>query len=199
MKHLRICFVGDSFVNGTGGPECLGWAGRLCAAAQQEGHDITYYNLGIRMQTSHQIAQRWQMEVSARLPQEYNGRVIFSFGVNDTTFENGKERVVLEESIENARTILQTVKSFFPTIIVGPPPVLEEGHNQRIALLSNRLAVMCETLEVPYLEVFAPLQQVSIWKEEVATNDGAHPRAAGYIALTRLVQEWTAWKSWLTT
>lgn len=199
MKHLRICFVGDSFVNGTGDPECLGWAGRLCVAALQQGHDITYYNLGIRRQTSHQIAQRWQMEVSARLPQEYNGRVIFSFGVNDTAFENGKERVVLEESIENTRQMLLTAKGFFPTIMVGPPPVLEEEHSRRIVHLSNRLALMCETIEVPYLEICAPLQQVSIWKEEVASNDGAHPRAAGYIALARLVQEWTAWKSWLTT
>ena len=25
---MRICFFGDSFVNGTGDDECLGWVGR---------------------------------------------------------------------------------------------------------------------------------------------------------------------------
>lgn len=30
-KDIRIFFVGDSFVNGTGDEEALGWAGRLGA------------------------------------------------------------------------------------------------------------------------------------------------------------------------
>ncbi|MDY6901411.1 MAG: lipase, partial [Cyanobacteriota bacterium] len=29
VKEMRICFVGESFINGTGDPECLGWAGRI--------------------------------------------------------------------------------------------------------------------------------------------------------------------------
>jgi lysophospholipase L1-like esterase len=82
---MRICFVGDSFVNGTGDPECLGWAGRICAVARREGYDITYYNLGVRRETSADIKSRWQNEVTCRLSQGEYGRIIFSFGVNDTT------------------------------------------------------------------------------------------------------------------
>lgn len=26
---MRICFIGDSFVNGTGDDTCLGWVGRI--------------------------------------------------------------------------------------------------------------------------------------------------------------------------
>ena len=66
---MRICFVGDSFVNGTGDPDCLGWAGRVCAAAQHDGHDITYYNLGVRRETTADIRDRWEREVSCRLPE----------------------------------------------------------------------------------------------------------------------------------
>lgn len=196
MRDLRICFVGDSFVNGTGDPTCLGWAGRICAAAQQQGHEITYYNLGIRRQTSHDIAQRWQTEVSARLPADCDGRIVFSFGVNDTTIEGGKERVALAESIQNARTILQSASSFFPTIMVGPPPIQEEEQNQRIARLSGQFALVCETLAIPYLEIFTPLQGTKEWQEEVASNDGAHPRTAGYSALAKLIQTWSAWRTW---
>jgi hypothetical protein len=51
-QEVRICFVGESFVNGTGDPECLGWTGRICVGANKKGYDITYYNLGVRRETS---------------------------------------------------------------------------------------------------------------------------------------------------
>ena len=35
----RICFFGDSFVNGTGDDDALGWVGRLCAAERRAGLD----------------------------------------------------------------------------------------------------------------------------------------------------------------
>ena len=79
LPEVRICFVGDSFVNGTGDPECLGWTGRICVNANKKGYDITYYNLGIRRDTSTDIAKRWLQEVSLRLPKEYDGRVVQHF------------------------------------------------------------------------------------------------------------------------
>ena len=80
---MRICFIGDSFVAGAGDDDCLGWPGRLCAAARQAGHDLTLYNLGIRRDTSADIAARWEAEARARLPAEHDGRLVFLFGVND--------------------------------------------------------------------------------------------------------------------
>ena len=196
MKHISICFVGDSFVNGTGDPNFLGWTGRLCVAAQQQRHDITYYNLGIRENTSRQIAQRWYTEVTARLPKDSDGRIVFSFGVNDIIMEEGELRVPLTESLENAQHMLATAQQLFPTIMVGPPPLLEEDLNLRIATLSQQLASVCDATKIPYLEVFPSLLHVQAWEEEVASNDGAHPRTAGYERLAHLVQEWSAWKSW---
>ena len=61
---IRICFVGDSLVNGAGDPECLGWTGRICAGARGDGYDVTYYNLGVRGQTSADIASRWHEETA---------------------------------------------------------------------------------------------------------------------------------------
>ncbi|GHO89248.1 GDSL-type esterase/lipase family protein [Dictyobacter formicarum] len=196
MKHLRICFVGDSFVNGTGDPACLGWAGRICAAAQQNGHEVTYYNLGIRRQTSHEIARRWQAEVLERLPADCDGRLVFSFGVNDTVYEDGQPRVALQESLRHAREILQLARTLRPTLMVGPPPMPDDEQNQRIAWLSHQFALLCHELTIPYLDVFAPLLQVKDWNAEALANDGAHPRAGGYSALARLVQDWPAWQAW---
>ena len=44
---MRICFIGDSFVNGTGDDDALGWPGRVVSLARSKGLDVTYYNLGV--------------------------------------------------------------------------------------------------------------------------------------------------------
>lgn len=193
---MRICFVGDSFVNGTGDPECLGWTGRICAAASKQGYDITYYNLGVRRQTTTEIASRWLREVSCRLPEGCNGRVVFSFGVNDTTLEEGHLRVALDESLKNAHTILSIAQQLFPVLMVGSPPVACGEQNSRIADLSEQFSLVSQALNVPYLDVFTPLKMSATWMTEAAANDGAHPRASGYSELADLVQNWSPWLSW---
>ena len=82
-RSIRVCFFGDSFVNGTGDDACLGWVGRACAAGRRRGVDLTCYNLGIRRDTSADVPQRWEREAQARLPPEHDGRLVFSFGAND--------------------------------------------------------------------------------------------------------------------
>jgi lysophospholipase L1-like esterase len=193
---MRICFVGDSFVNGTGDPEGLGWVGRICAAACGKGYDLTYYNLGIRRETSTDISDRWFAEVARRLPKEFDGRIVFSFGVNDTTDENAKTRVAPKDSLANLYSILNRAKQQFPVLMVGPPPVADQAQTARIVHLSEQFAMICNQLKVPYLEVVTPLQASNLWMSEIANNDGAHPRSAGYAELAQLVQNWTAWMAW---
>jgi acyl-CoA thioesterase-1 len=55
---MRICFFGDSFVNGTGDDDALGWVGRAVASARHAGRDVTAYNLGVRGDTSADVAAR---------------------------------------------------------------------------------------------------------------------------------------------
>ena len=193
---MRICFVGESFVNGTGDPQCLGWAGRICAHACILGHDVTYYNLGVRRETSTELKERWQREVFYRLPLESEGRIVFCFGVNDTTIENGKTRVAFETSLENTRHILNIAKQRFSVLMVGTPPVGEIEQNSRIARLSAAFASVCDEIDVPYLDVFSSLQASEVWIKDAIANDGAHPRAAGYAQLAQLVQNWQSWLSW---
>jgi len=194
---MRICFVGDSFVNGTGDPEYLGWTGRICRAARRKGLDITYYNLGIRRNTSADIALRWLEEVSRRLPEECNGRVVFSFGVNDTTIEEGKTRIIFQNSIENTSKILTEANPLFPVLMVSPPPVPDIEQNIRVAELSRQFDSVCRQLGVPYLDVFNPLQASTVWRKEAAANDGYHPGLAGYSELATLVERWCSWLSWI--
>lgn len=199
LQEVRICFVGDSFVNGTGDPECLGWTGRVCANANKKGYDITYYNLGIRRDSSTNIANRWLQEVSLRLPKEYDGRVVFSFGLNDTTLENGKTRVDLADSLKNAYEILSEAQKLYPVLMVGPAPYAEQQDSQRRNRntdLSKQFALICKKIDVPYLDVFTILEKSNIWINQAIANDGVHPGAGGYAEFAQIVGNWDAWLNW---
>lgn len=193
IGDMRICFLGDSFVNGTNDPTCLGWTGRVCALARQRGHDVTHYNLGIRRDTSRDVAARWQAECAARLPPDVPGLLVFSFGVNDCCDDGAGCRVKMHDTVDTARAVLSEAIRRHPVLMVGPPPIADDTANTRIRTLSPALAALCETLGVPFLDVFSPLSTHETWRIETAADDGAHPRAAGYAALAELVAAWPAW------
>lgn len=193
---LRIAFFGDSFVNGFGDPDALGWAGRVCAAAIARGHVVTGYNGGIRRNTSADVLARWPDEAAHRLPAEHSRALVFSFGVNDCLVESGLRRVEPAASVANARQILAAAKAMAPTLMIGPPPIADADVNARIVALIPELQAVCRDLSVPFLDVFAALQ-ASAWVREAAANDGAHPRRGGYQALAALVDRWPPWRAWL--
>ena len=194
---MRICFIGDSFVNGTGDTQYLGWTGRLCAAAQNQGQDITHYNLGIRRDTSADILYRWQTEAAARLQEGQDGRLVFSFGVNDTTMEEGNPRVSYGKSVENACRIFEEACRQYPVLMIGPPPTADLEQSGRIGRLSQEYSRVCAELGIPYLSVIERLTDAQVWVSEAIAYDGAHPRSEGYSLLAGLVQEWPAWQDWL--
>jgi lysophospholipase L1-like esterase len=196
LKKVRICFVGESFVNGTGDSEYLGWTGRICQDALSKGIDITHYNLGVRGETSKELKRRWLQEVSYRLPKECDGRVVFSFGTNDMTIENGKTRVAFQDSIINLQDILSIAKDLYPVLIISPSPIDDKEQNQRSSDLSKEFSKVCNKLNVAYLDIFSELIKSNIWMDEVKKYDGAHPRAAGYQVFAEIVQNWQGWLNW---
>jgi len=196
MKDTRICFFGDSFVNGTGDPTFLGWTGRVCNAVASQPCSLTHYNLGIRGNTSEQIESRWQHESALRLPQGCDARLVFSFGVNDNRIEASKIFVEPEASVSCARRILSAARRKYPVVFIGPPPVEDAAMNQRTAATSAAYAQLCESLDIPYLDTYQPLSQNQVWMREVALIDGAHPAAEGYAAMAHLISQWPAWQAW---
>jgi acyl-CoA thioesterase I len=192
-RDVRICFVGDSFVQGTCDPDFLGWPGRVCRAAMQAGVGVTCYNLGVRRDTSADILRRWQVECMPRLRQGCEGIVVFSFGNNDTMLEGGVIRVSELESIRNAESILQGAKRLFRVLMVGPPPMLDPEQNERTRRLSLAIEDAARTLGVPYLPIFDLLLGDPAWTEELERNDGSHPGRGGYELLAGLVMAWDGW------
>lgn len=191
-QDIRICFVGDSFVNGTGDETALGWAGRLCAAAYAHGVPVTYYNLGIRRDTSKDVLRRWETECALRLPDSCDGHVVLSCGVNDTVIENGASRVSPEDSRANLQAILRAATKY-KTLVVGPPPVSEDEQNERIGALSRALAEEASALDAPYIDLFSSLVGDAAYRREILANDGAHPRSSGYKKIANIILSSTRW------
>lgn len=194
---LRIGFFGDSFVNGFGDPDGLGWVSRVYAAAIARGHIVTAYNAGIRGDTSADIGARWRDEAIRRLPAGHPRALVFSFGANDCLVDGGRRQLEPAASAANARQILKGAMALAPTLMVGPAPIAEPDVNRHVQDLIPDLQAICRELAVPFLDVFGPLQSSAAWMHEAAAGDGAHPGRGGYRALADLVDRWPPWRAWL--
>ena len=195
-RDLRICFLGDSFVAGVGDPDHLGWTGRLAAATERAGQPLTRYVLGVRRQTTAQVADRWAAECAPRLAGgEWESRVVLSVGVNDTTLEDGEPRLAPERSAAALAGMLTgAAAAGWPVLVVGPPAVADDAHNDRTAALDGRFTDVCAHEGVPYVPVVRTLAANHDYLREVTAGDGAHPGAVGYTALADLVRpHWVAW------
>ncbi|HER35217.1 MAG: hypothetical protein JXJ30_06605 [Halothiobacillaceae bacterium] len=195
MNDIRICFVGDSFVNGTGDESTLGWAGRLCRDAHAQGVPLTGYNLGVRRETSRDICRRLEAECTPRLPADCDGRIVLSCGVNDSSWEDGARRVPFEESIACLDAMLAFARRY-RCLVVGPPPVDDDRHNQRIESLSIAFSNLARERDAPFIELFGPLANDASYRRAVRQGDGAHPGSAGYERMAEVVVSSSDWWFW---
>jgi acyl-CoA thioesterase I len=193
--EVHVLFFGDSHTVGVGDPSGLGWVGRVVAASHAAGISLVAYNLGIRRQTSRDVLRRWRDEAKAR-SYPADTKVVFAVGANDTTEQDGTIRMAVTESVETLAALLQQSKAAgLPAMVVGPAPVGDQQQMERIADLSDRFVDVCEQMEVPFVNVATPLRQSETWGEEIAASDEAHPAAAGYEELARIVLD-SGWLSW---
>ncbi|WP_421933573.1 GDSL-type esterase/lipase family protein [Phenylobacterium sp.] len=187
---MRLIAFGDSMVAGAGDPDHLGWVGRAITGRRE----ITLYNLGVRRETSADIAGRWEAEARVRLTPDEPLRIVFSFGVNDCHLEDGAPRVATAETLKNARAVLTQARALAPVLMVGPPPVADPGVCARVESLNAALLALCGRLQAPFIDVFHPLAAGGLWQTEAAAWDGAHPGAGGYQQMADLVSAHPAWR-----
>jgi len=198
MSDRRVLFFGDSFVAGLGDPTGLGWVGRVAAAAHDDGLPLTAYNLGVRRETSCDVAARWRAEARPRMTvaAASNG-VVFSFGTNDTTEEDGRLRVEPGLAVDNLGRVLDEVAAMgCRAFVVGPPPAGDPAQDDRIAELSEQFARIAAGRGIPYVPVVEALRADDHWTAEAASGDGSHPGAQGYAVLAGLVLG-GGWLDWL--
>jgi acyl-CoA thioesterase-1 len=188
---MRICFVGDSMTNGIGDPLYLGWVGRVLQDERRRRSELTGYNLGVRRDTTAQIRARWEAETVARLPTEFEGRIVFSFGVNDAAQE-----VDPALSVANAEAMISRAKARWPVFVIGTVPTPVDAVRERSVELDRLFAGLCARLAVPWASVFGGLMK-SAWLDEARAGDGAHPGAGGYARMAELILANEAWQRWM--
>ncbi|MDX6688659.1 MAG: acyl-CoA thioesterase [Solirubrobacteraceae bacterium] len=180
----RVLFFGDSMVAGTGDPTGLGWVGRVVAAAFAAGVPLTAHPLGVRGQSSVQIAARWRSEAAPRLDPECDCRVVFAFGTNDS----GAAQVAPEQSVQALERVLDEAAQLgLAAFVVGPAPVGERARDDTIGALSAAFAAAAVGRGLPFVSVIEELRASPVWTGEAAAGDGAHPAAGGYALFAQLV------------
>ncbi len=181
VRDIRGCFVGDSYVAGVGDSSGLGWVGRLTGHAHASGLPITAYNLGIRGDTSPDVAARLPGEVSRRLEPAAELRVVLAYGLNDVYLRNGRPRVAPADSLAaTACSLTWLASAHIPAIFVGPPPVGETAQDSRTGRLDRLLSECVVSHGVAYVSLFWRLADNPVWLEAVREGDGAHPGSPGY-------------------
>lgn len=194
----RALFFGDSFVAGVGDPTGLGWVGRAVAAAHAAGRPLTAYNLGVRRDTSADIAARWEAEARVRMRDaDASYGVVFGIGTNDATEEDGRVRVAPGQAVDTCgRMIGAALDQGLGVFVVGPPPAGEPSQDERVRELSAAFAAIARERGVPVVETVAALCASAAWRGEAAQGDGSHPAATGYRALADLVLA-GGWLDWI--
>jgi lysophospholipase L1-like esterase len=193
----RVLFFGDSFVAGVGDPTGLGWVGRVVAASFAAGLPLTAYNLGVRRDTSLDVAARWLAEAGARMRAQAGYGVVVGFGVNDTTAEDGRVRVEPGLAVDALGRVLDgAAQHGLRAFVVGPAPAGEAAQDARVRALSAAFAPVAAQHGAPYVDVAEALCASAAWTAEAAAGDGAHPGAGGYEELARLVLA-GGWLDWL--
>jgi lysophospholipase L1-like esterase len=205
---LRLIALGDSLVYGFGDPEGGGWVERLrrrWMLLESSGHVI--YNLGIRGDRVHQVAQRLADEFRHRgeLRHQVPDLIILSVGVNDSARlgqPNGRNFTEFTAFQTDLAALLDQAQRLCQVVFVGMTPVDESqmpftrslyySHaDQQRYKEATRLA--CQARQIPYLDLFEQwLSRGETWWRSRLCSDGLHPNPAGYAAL---LQDFLTWES----
>ena len=180
-----MCVIGDSFVVGYGDETGRGWTAQLVEAAASEDLHLHALVAGIGGDTSEMILARWD-EVDRRRAAFPTTAVIAEFGVNDVMEHEGAIRVDEAGTVAALRGMIDRAPEG-RFLVVGPPPVVWDEVNERIAARAEAMAQVCDEAGVPFVPTFDVLVEGGAWMREVAAGDGAHLGPGGYEQFAQVV------------
>lgn len=187
-------FFGDSVTLGVNDAPAGGWVSRLAGKAAEKGLNVppdTFYNLGVRKNSSRDILARWEVEYKARAMDGCPATLVFCFGTVDMAAPNAMPNVAVGESAANAREMLVKAKEFGSVVFVSAPPVKNEEHRQRLEALCTAYAAIAKAVDVPFVDIFHPLMKAG-YVDDLA--DGVHPGPRGNELIAELLASSEAMK-----
>lgn len=182
-------FFGDSVTLGVNDAPAGGWVARLAGKAAESGLPVppdTFYNLGVRKNSSSMIRERWEGELKARTMEGVPSFLFFCFGTVDMAAPKGSSNLPIGESAANARDILLRAREYGHVVLISAPPVKDSEHNQRLESLCTAYASICAAIDVPFIDIFHPLMKAG-YVQDLA--DGVHPGPNGNDMIASLLME----------
>ncbi len=201
MPTLAICALGDSFVEGIGDPTPArlgaGWVGRLATRTLDvlapTGTVVRLHDLGMRGQTTREIAARAGAQLHAAVEAADLALVVCSYGTNDAY-----RQVDPAETAEAADEILAAIVdaadrvSGHAVLWVAPPPVVDLAVDERTDALARTLTEGFDEAGAVLSDPRTPLRAEPGYLARLAELDGAHPDGTGYDQIATLVDP--AWR-----
>ena len=188
-RAIRVCVIGDELVAGVGDPRGLGWVGRVAARTPTRA-PLTMLQHAEPGETTAELSQRWDAEVSRRTHPEADNRLVIGLGRGDLDAGISPARSRL--NLANVLDVAQ--RRGLEAFVVGPPP--GGPHADAVGELSAAFADVTTRRAIPYVETFAPLASHEQWAADLAAGDGTLPGQAGYGLLAWLVLH-SGWHHWL--
>lgn len=193
----QFFFFGDSVTLGVNDITTGGWVSRFAGKAAKKGLQVppdTFYNLGVRRNSSRLISARWESEFKVRSMEGTASYFLFCFGTVDMAAPKGTPNVPLGESAAHARDILKKARGYGQVLLLSAPPVKDEAHNQRLEALCTAFASVCSSEDIPFVDIFHPLQEKGYVSD---LGDGIHPGATGNEMIAELLLENETIRKWL--
>ena len=189
---MNIFFIGDELVGGRGDPKALGWTGRVAARTYTDEQPASFYTLAVPGETTGEMSIRWDDEVMRRVKTRETNAVVFGIGRHDH-----RRGVSLTMTRMNLANVLDRTMSLgFKTMVVGPPPSVED-ENEVVAELSSVAADAATRRGATYVDTYSPLAAHEQWLTDMASGDEAGlPGQAGYGLMAWLVLH-SQWREWL--
>ncbi|MFR1534436.1 MAG: GDSL-type esterase/lipase family protein [Bilophila wadsworthia] len=165
---------------------------RIGVPARRPSRPPSTFYLGVRKHSSLQIRERWASEYRSRVNDATVPYLIFCFGTVDMAAPNGNVAVPMQESTQNAQAILSEAQMEAPVLMMGPPPVKNPDHLERLNKLNETYAGLCLDLGVAYLDLLKGLPAVYV----ADLDDGLHPGKTGNMLIAEqllnapIVQGW---------
>ncbi len=206
-QSLRIVALGDSLVYGYGDTVGGGWVERLRRQwmGQENGHVL--YNLGVRGDRTHQVAERLEGEYRYRgeLRNRVPDVIMLSVGVNDSARlrrPNGRLFTDFDTYQQEIENLLDKAQQLSPVYFVGMVPVDEAKMPFIDCFYFNHFdqyrykeatKKACQSRNIPYLDIFDLwLGRGENYPKSRLINDGLHPNVKGYESLYEDIINWQA-------
>lgn len=187
--RTRIIALGDELLAGIGDARCLGWLGRAVASEQGASAPLDLFTVALPGETSAQLAERWESDVSARVDARSQAegalehRVVIGMGRADVT-----AGVSLARSRLNLAKVLDGLeRQRLTAFVVGPPPSRDAALTRATIELSGAFEDVCSRRRIPFVDTVRPLADHDQWLDDLARSAGDHPGQTGYGLMAWLV------------